>query len=67
MAGPGDEPCLLSQSLQERSPGPARKASWAHLGQSRRIALPHGPDANGGFEIAAIDLSAHLGELQERL
>lgn len=26
-------------------------------------ALPDGPCANGGFEIAAVDLSAPLGEL----
>lgn len=31
------------------------------------VAVPGAPEANGGFEIAAVDLSAPLGELQERL
>lgn len=31
------------------------------------LALPDGPIANSGFEIAAVALSTPLGELQERL
>lgn len=45
---------------QDRPPGVTWDSGIA-------IALPDGPDANGGFEIAAVDLSAPLGELQERL
>lgn len=47
-------------ALPRISPGPTRDSGIA-------VILPDGPDANSGFEIASVDLSAPLGELQERL
>lgn len=58
MAGLGDL-LIRASPLQLCSPAP-----WA---SPIAVALPGGPNANGAFEIAAVDLSPRLGELQERL
>lgn len=67
MAGPGVEPRLLGRSPQVRSTSLARNILTLTWDTYTAVALADGPVANSGFEIAAVDLFAPLGELQERL
>lgn len=56
---------MLSQSPQQGTPALPRTSP--RLPWDGGVAVADAPEANGGFEIAAVDLSAPVGELQERL